>query len=327
MLYASEIGHLELARDDYEDLIRSPFVDEQLAGDERITTILVRGGAAGIASPGSLPVVVAHVGDAFGGDGPMNADVVVGESDVDELVSFVDRSPLAASTLAVLLRSQTTASVDHGLAAESAAYSVLQAGPEFAAWRASTTATPDHATGPVVTAERFGDHLRITLDRPHRHNAVSTRLRDELCGALSTAVIDMTIRSVTLCGNGPSFCSGGDLGEFGDRSDPARAHITRLARSPSRLIHRLRSRVEVRIHGSTFGGGIEMAAFAGRVTAHPDTTIALPEVGLGLLPGAGGTVSMTRRVGRQRTAVLGLTGRVIDAATALDWGLIDEVVE
>ena len=61
--------------------------------------------------------------------------------------------------------------------------------------------------------------------------------------------------------------------------------------------------------------------------AHPDTIVALPEIGLGLIPGAGGTVSLTRRIGRQRTAALGLTGRSIDAATALDWGLVDEIAD
>ena len=114
-------------------------------------------------------------------------------------------------------------------------------------------------------------------------------------------------------GNGPSFCSGGDLDEFGTRPDPATAHVTRLARSPARLIYRLRTRITVQLHGAAFGGGIEMAAFADIVEAHPDTRIALPEVGLGLIPGAGGTVSVTSRIGRQRTAALALSGREIDA--------------
>jgi enoyl-CoA hydratase/carnithine racemase len=59
--------------------------------------------------------------------------------------------------------------------------------------------------------------------------------------------------------------------------------------------------------------------------ARPDTRIALPEVGLGLIPGAGGTVSVVRRIGRQRTAYLALSGEVIGAGTALQWGLVDEV--
>ena len=68
-----------------------------------------------------------------------------------------------------------------------------------------------------------------------------------------------------------------------------------------------------------------MAAFARHVVADPATRIALPEIALGLIPGAGGTVSLTRRCGRQRTAALALTGREIDAQTALAWGLVDEV--
>jgi enoyl-CoA hydratase/carnithine racemase len=89
----------------------------------------------------------------------------------------------------------------------------------------------------------------------------------------------------------------------------------------------LAPKVNALIHGSTLGGGIEMAAFAGRVVAHPATRIGLPEIGLGLIPGAGGTVSLPRRIGRQRTAALALTGRSIDAATALGWGLIDAISE
>ena len=79
------------------------------------------------------------------------------------------------------------------------------------------------------------------------------------------------------------------------------------------------------VHGSTLGGGIEMAAFADRIVADPGSTFGLPEVAIGLIPGAGGTVSLPRRIGRQRTAALGISGRSIDAATALEWGLVDEV--
>jgi enoyl-CoA hydratase/carnithine racemase len=61
------------------------------------------------------------------------------------------------------------------------------------------------------------------------------------------------------------------------------------------------------------------------VVAAPDTKIGLPEVGMGLIPGAGGTVSLPRRVGRHRTAWLALTRDTIDAPTALDWGLVDAI--
>ena len=84
-------------------------------------------------------------------------------------------------------------------------------------------------------------------------------------------------------------------------------------------------RTTVHIHGSTVGSGIELAAFAHRVVAHRDTRIALPEVRLGLVPGAGGTVSLPRRIGRHATVLLALGLPSIDADTALDWGLVDEI--
>jgi enoyl-CoA hydratase/carnithine racemase len=67
-----------------------------------------------------------------------------------------------------------------------------------------------------------------------------------------------------------------------------------------------------------------MAAYCGWIQAHPDAVLGLPELSLGLIPGAGGTVSITRRIGRWRTAYLVLSGLTIDSATALRWGLIDE---
>jgi enoyl-CoA hydratase/carnithine racemase len=154
---------------------------------------------------------------------------------------------------------------------------------------------------------------------------VNTALRDQLVEALLVASADPSIERVVLDGAGPSFCSGGDLAEFGTLPDPATAHLVRLTRSPARLLAELGPRVEARLHGACIGAGIELAAFAGRVVARPDTVISLPEVGLGLIPGAGGTVSLPRRIGRHRTAELALTGSPIDAATARHWGLVDAI--
>lgn len=69
-----------------------------------------------------------------------------------------------------------------------------------------------------------------------------------------------------------------------------------------------------------------MAAFCGRVQSRPDAVFGLPELALGLIPGAGGTVSVTRRIGRWRTAYLVLSGKTIDPQTALRWGLVDEIL-
>jgi enoyl-CoA hydratase/carnithine racemase len=73
------------------------------------------------------------------------------------------------------------------------------------------------------------------------------------------------------------------------------------------------------------GSGIELAAFTSTVVSAPGTTLALPEIGLGLVPGAGGTVSLTRRVGRLRTALLAFSAQAIDVTTAKDWGLVDRI--
>lgn len=320
---------LRLNASQYETWIGSPHLDEAIAGDDATALVIVspsdqRRLDASLAPPGSLPVIVCWVGDRFGGDGPSGADLVITEDEIAALITLVERNPMASVSAALLLRTQEDRDIDSGLTAESAVYSMLQAGPEFAAWRAQRSPTASMTEHGVVVTERDERKLTITLDRPHRHNAITAQLRDELAAALAIARADDTIDHVVLRGAGPSFCSGGDLDEFGSRVDPVTAHLTRLARSPGRDIARL-DKVTVIVHGTTIGGGIEMAAFAEEVVAHPMTTFALPEVSLGLIPGAGGTVSLTRRIGRQRTAALAITGRSIDAATALEWGLIDEI--
>jgi enoyl-CoA hydratase/carnithine racemase len=86
-------------------------------------------------------------------------------------------------------------------------------------------------------------------------------------------------------------------------------------------------RVRARVHGACVGAGIELPAFAAHVSASADASFRLPEVSMGLVPGAGGTASLTRRIGRQRTAWMALSGEAVDAGTALAWGLVDEIVQ
>jgi enoyl-CoA hydratase/carnithine racemase len=256
------------------------------------------------------------------------ADTVASGTGLTDLVDAIGRNPIASIALAMLLRNGENLTIDQGLVAESTTYSMLQAGPEFHAWRTAYVARPRLAEiGPAVQTARNGDVLEITLSRPHVHNAFSARMRDTLAEALGLAACDDSIDRVVLRGAGPSFCSGGDLAEFGSFEDPASAHLTRLTRSPARLMAAVGQRVEVHLHGACMGAGIELPAFAGRVVAHSNATIALPEIALGLVPGAGGTVSIPRRIGRQRMAWLALTGERITAATALEWGLVDEVVD
>jgi len=276
----------------------------------------------------TLPAVVVALVD-HPGAGAAWADLALardrgGAAALDTLAHTVAGQPMAATTLAVLLRAGGGRSVAAGLVAESAAYGLLQGGPEFGHWRSGRVVRASAGEpGPAVLVARRDGELRITLNRPRRRNALDSSMRDGLVEALRIAVVDPSVTSVHLDGAGPSFCSGGDLDEFGSRSDPVSAHLLRLARSPARLVAEVADRVVVHLHGDAVGSGIELAAFAGRVTASPDTRISLPEVHLGLVPGAGGTVSIPRRIGRHRTLFLALATQSIDAATALDWGLVD----
>jgi hypothetical protein len=254
-------------------------------------------------------------------------DVVArpGEPVVDAIEATVRTHPIASAAFALLLRGAEARSVDDGLLAESAVYSALQAGPEFAAWRASRPAKPPREEGPPVVVRRDGDELHVVLHRPHVRNALSSAMRDALVDAFTLVRVDPSITRVHLEGDGPAFCAGGDLDEFGSFDDPASAHLVRVQQSVGRAIDAERDRVTAHLHGACVGSGIELPAFAADVAADQSTEIALPEVSLGLVPGAGGTVSLPRRIGRHRTARLGLTGETIDASTALDWGLVDRL--
>ena len=255
--------------------------------------------------------------------------VVATRADLERVADGVFAHPLAAQALAQLLRLSAGRSVYEGLVAESLAYATLQAGPEFAAWLGArpapkTRAAPD---GPAVRVERDEHRLVLWLNRPAKRNAFSAEMRDALCEALVLAVMDRSAREVRLCGEGPVFCSGGDLDEFGALPDPATAHAIRTTRHPARWLHALESRLVCVVHGPCVGAGIELPAFASRLVARPDATFRLPELSMGLVPGAGGTVSLPRRIGRQRTGWLALSGAEIEARTALDWRLVDAIEE
>lgn len=288
--------------------------------------------AADIASPAAQPWLD-RASFTLSEDAVTDRRVVTVESTATALTELTTRYemwPQAATVCDDVLRgTDPQASTLAGVIIESLAYSTLQSGREFAAWLqqrgpATAPALPD----PVV-ADRDGNTLHIRFNRPSRHNAFSHDARAALLEALDVARYDPAVDEVVISGNGPSFCSGGDLAEFGSFADPASAHVARVRHSPAlvldELATRLGPRCVARVHGQVLGSGLEMAAFCGWVEAHRDSVLGLPELGLGLIPGAGGTVSVTRRIGRWRTAYLVLMGRTIDAATALDWGLVDQV--
>jgi len=249
---------------------------------------------------------------------------------LDNLTTRCERWPHAAGVCDDVLRAfDPTAPTFTGVITESLAYSTLQSGPEFARWLTERGPAQVPDIPDPVQAERDGDRLYVRFNRPQRHNAFSTDARAALLEALEVARLDPSISEVVLTGNGPSFCSGGDLAEFGTFADPASAHLARTRHSPALLLDEITARLgracRAEVHGQVLGSGLEMAAYCGWVRATPDAVLGLPELSLGLIPGAGGTVSITRRIGRWRTAYLVLSGQTIDPATALRWGLVDEV--
>jgi len=245
---------------------------------------------------------------------------------LDRLRAAVTRSPRAAIACGQLLRQTAGLGTAAGLAAEAAAYSMLLGGPEFRRWLAERGAPRRRApVAEPVLVSRDGGRLSVTLNDPARRNAFSAAVREALLDAVLIAEGDETVESVALRGAGPAFCSGGDLDEFGQATDLAAAYLVRLSRAPWRVIDRIAPKVTVFAHGACVGAGTEIAAYADRVIAAPDAFFALPEVGMGLVPGAGGSVSVPRRIGQWRAAWLMLTGDRLPAATALRWGLADEV--
>jgi enoyl-CoA hydratase/carnithine racemase len=247
-------------------------------------------------------------------------------AEVDEVAEAVRRQPLASLALVALLRSTETLDSWNGVAMESATYSMLLGSAPFAEWLARRGPPRRKPVArPPVRVERVDDVLRVTLDRPEARNAIDSAMRDDLVEALRLAVADPRV-TVEIRGSGPSFSAGGDLEEFGTVGDPATADAVRLTRHPGLALDAVAARTTCVVHGPCVGAGVEIAAFAGSVRADPGTTFRLPEVSMGLVPGAGGTVSIPRRIGRQRAGWLALTGAVLECQVARTWGLVDEVV-
>lgn len=249
------------------------------------------------------------------------------ETLLERIAPVVERAPLAAMTFVQTLRAIQGVSPAAALTLESLAYGLLHSGAEFRNWREAhprkVQAVEDAAP---VLLERDGATLRITLNRPARRNAVSVSMRDALVEALDLGVLDASVESVVLQGAGKCFSVGGELAEFGLSADPVNGHWVRSVRSPAIAALRCGSKLTAEVHGACIGAGVELAAFARRVVVKEDAFFQLPELTMGLIPGSGGCVSLSRRIGRQRTALMGLSAKRIGVTTAIEWGLADELV-
>lgn len=265
---------------------------------------------------------------AVGEGHPGNADVVVAdESALPALLRNIERTPRAALALVQVLRIGEQLPVASAMTVESLAYATLQTGAEYQAWLSGREAAPCEVLGdgePILFS-RDGGVVRAELNRADNRNSLTVELRDALIELLELVLLDDSIEQLYISGRGNCFSVGGELREFGLSSDPATGHWVRSIHNPGRLLARCARRVSFHVHGACVGSGIELPAFAHHLCAKSRTFFQLPELSFGLIPGAGGCVSIARRIGRHRTAWMALSGKKINARTALEWGLIDEI--
>jgi enoyl-CoA hydratase/carnithine racemase len=309
----------------------------QLGGCGSAVTELDDGKAAAPAGPGVVRVGVDRAGrlPAIDADGfdvlltsrPAAPAPWVHAADVDAAVAALQAQialkPVASAVCAQVLRATLQLSFDEALALESIAYSMLLASEGFRTWRNATPVRSRPEEPAARVAIEAGDEIQIRLTRPARRNAFDARMRDELADALAFAQAHPDAPPVVLSGEGPSFSAGGDLDEFGSAQDVGWAHMVRALRSPAGLVHALGERLTARVHGACVGAGIEVSAAAARLTARRGAFFRLPEVSMGLIPGAGGAASIPRRIGRHRACFMAISGADIDLPTALAWGLVD----
>jgi 3-hydroxyacyl-CoA dehydrogenase len=176
------------------------------------------------------------------------------------------------------------------------------------------------AGSPLVKTEQIGEVALLTIDNPPV-NATSHALRSALKAALDTAIADPAAAAIVLIGAGRGFIAGADITEFErKREEPLNpANIAVMEQSPKPIV--------AAIHGHALGGGLELAMGCHYRVTTPDAKLGQPEVKIGITPGAGGTQRLPRLVGLKLALDMIVGGDPIDAKTALEHGLINEIIE
>ena len=142
----------------------------------------------------------------------------------------------------------------------------------------------------------------ITLNRPDRYNAVNQALIDGIVNGLNRCKEDEAIRSIVLTGNGPGFCAGADMSVFAVQATPEerRDYIIEKYQPIMELFFSIKKPIIGAINGAAYGGGCEIAAALDFVYVSENARFALPELQLGIIPGAGGTQNLSRAVGERK---------------------------
>jgi methylglutaconyl-CoA hydratase len=177
-----------------------------------------------------------------------------------------------------------------------------------------------------LTIEDRGAVRVLTLNRPDRMNALSRKLVAEIGEAADAASADPGVRAVVVTGAGDkAFCAGADLKERTEMSEEDVRAFLLVYTSAFGALDRCARPVIAAIQGVAFGGGLELALACDVRVSDPAAQMGLVEVRVGIMPGAGGTQRLTRLLGPGRAKELIVTGRRLDAATALAMGVINRV--
>ncbi len=172
------------------------------------------------------------------------------------------------------------------------------------------------------------DHIgHVTLNRPEVLNIHNVQMRDDMFEVLSAVRDDSEVRVVIFKGAGEkAFCAGADLSEFLTAPPPTAAREVRFDRDLWGLFISLPQPLIAAVHGYVLGSGIEIALCCDIRIASEDAKFGLPEMGLGMIPAAGGTQTVPRVVGPGTALEMILTNRWIDASEALKTGMVNQVV-
>jgi enoyl-CoA hydratase/carnithine racemase len=177
----------------------------------------------------------------------------------------------------------------------------------------------------TVLVSREGVIARITLNRPDKRNALSLELMEELIDALDTIGADPDVRAVVIEGAGVAFSAGHDLSEMVGRDLPFYQRLFDVCTELMEKIHRLPQPVIAKVHGIATAAGCQLVAACDLAVAADGARFATPGVKIGLFCSTP-MVPLSRAIGRKRALEMLLTGELVDASTALEWGLVNRVV-
>jgi enoyl-CoA hydratase len=178
----------------------------------------------------------------------------------------------------------------------------------------------------AVTCETADRIATVTVNRPEKMNALDAGVLDELAAAVAGARADGAVGALVLTGAGPkAFIAGADIAELARMTAVSAVGVSAKGQSVMDAIEGCGKPVIAAVNGYAFGGGLETALACHLRLFSTTAKVGLPEVGLGLIPGYGGTQRLPRIVGRGRALEMILTGDPIDAETALRWGLANRL--